>query len=162
MIYVILINLAWNLKFWQTPIVQKTSYYQLKWSVPRALLFLFEQVNYFHNQLVKAYKSKKKYLNSNFTLIQNGSSSFVPPPPPPTTLCNAKVTKHAPLQNKSLCKNMSSASGGANNMHPLRWETGGGGGHTRKRPTKLEFPCSVKHKRNFFNIILSFLKRRKF
>ena len=50
---------------------------------------------------------------------------YAPPPPPP-------VTEHVPLHNKSLCKNMTRASGGANNMRPLSW---GGGGRNGKDPT---------------------------
>ena len=49
---------------------------------------------------------------------QLGSFTFVPLPP----VCYAPpVSEHVPLHSKSLCKNMARASGGANNMRPLRW-----------------------------------------
>ena len=61
-------------------------------------------------------------LAQNFSF---GSFPFVPPQyvklPP--------IREHVLLHSKSLCKDMASASGGANNMHPLSW----GGGHKRKR-----------------------------
>ena len=38
----------------------------------------------------------------------------------PSTLC-APVTEHVSLHSKSLCENITRASGGANNIHPLSW-----------------------------------------
>ena len=35
-----------------------------------------------------------------------------------------QVTENGPLHSKCLCKNMASASGGANNMHPISWLSG--------------------------------------
>ena len=47
--------------------------------------------------------------------------------PPPHYVMQPPVTEDVSLQCKSLCKNMASASRGANNMHPLSWGGGGGG-----------------------------------
>ena len=35
---------------------------------------------------------------------------------------------HVAVHRISLCKNFARASGGANNMHPVSWLVGGGGG----------------------------------
>ena len=52
------------------------------------------------------------------------------------------IAEHESLHDRSLCKNITLASGGANNMHPLSW---GGGAQTEKIQYKITSKLEVHY-----------------